>query len=281
MDKVNIGSFSVFEPDAVRSDSFLVGGARPLSSGPTAALMDARYEFGKIIAYLQARSTVGGVVYVAPSGNETYDVTEHEDWENVRRVSVIANTENGELTIQLPEQPKGGDTVNLISYGDWFDKNPVHLNPGVEIINGQTTPVVVNLPGINLTLIYISEQVGWALLQKGDTLVVNDSVSGFDNAPKAVMDSPSFQVPPNFQNGVLVLGQGTNAETLTITLPNSEYLSSPWGFKLVSRTTPTSVQFLSSNGETVIGRLADPDSVSPGTVGDICYLGDGVFSTPS
>ena len=282
MINVDLTTFTVFDPDNVQHDSLLVGGARPNGAGQNAPLQDATFELGKLVAYLQARSTTGGVVYLQPTqAEEVYDPSSHVDWQNVRRVSVLANTVNFGFSLKLPEAPLPGDVVNLISYGDHFEDNPVVIDPGVEVIDGQTTDITVNLPGVNLTIIYISQQVGWAIIPKGDTLVVNTAVTGWSRSPIIRVTEPTAAIPSNFINGTLILDTQVSGQAVEIVLPNKDYLPVPWGFKVIGFSTPSSLVFTAGQDDTVIGAYASPAAPSQGVIGDVCYLGSGVFATPS
>lgn len=215
-----------------------------------------------------------------PTAPETVTVSSHPQWVNHRYMRIFGDTTEAELTVVLPANPLTGDQVDIYTDGNAYEENPCVVDPGTELINGQATAVNLTLPGLNVSIIYLGDTVGWKIVQLGETVFVGNGVNGFAQRPTVSTTQSTYSVPASFQNGILVVDTPTPNADVIIRVPNSDFLSKPWGFSIViARPIRSLVVQAISPGDNVVGQFSTATGAAVGVVTDVVLVPGKVFYT--
>lgn len=93
------------------------------------------------------------------------------NWTYVNTSTALVNqqgagvdTTNGPLTLNLPTTGlELGDTIAFMDVANTFGYNFCTVNTGGVKINGGDGPLVVNVPGAYINLVYINPTTGWRI----------------------------------------------------------------------------------------------------------------------
>jgi hypothetical protein len=104
---------------------------------------------------LQGPTGSQGINWVEASSNTTVFVGD----------GIIANTLNGAFTITLPTAGLfSGNMVYFFDSKNSFEGKPLTINTGIINIDGKTGPLIINVAGAYVVLMYIDTTTGWKVL---------------------------------------------------------------------------------------------------------------------
>jgi len=93
----------------------------------------------------------------------------------VNGVGYFANTSGGAFIMSLPAGSAGA-IVSVADYTNSFQTNALTITPnGSEKINGGAGPIVLNIEGQSLTLVYVDGTEGWKSVQDSTTSTVGSN----------------------------------------------------------------------------------------------------------
>lgn len=82
----------------------------------------------------------------------------------VANTGYIANTSGGSFTIILPENPVVGESVAIIDGEESFKRNGVVISGGVELIEGRTDNMLLNVDRASVLFRFIGSTYGWKVV---------------------------------------------------------------------------------------------------------------------
>lgn len=96
----------------------------------------------------------GGIEWEAISANTTAE----------SNTGYIVSTENGPVTLLLPSSPTTGDNVVVTDSKDTFSNNALTVGSSSDVINESSGPLLVNVNGATVSLLYIDSTTGWKVV---------------------------------------------------------------------------------------------------------------------
>jgi hypothetical protein len=110
------------------------------------------------------------------TGTVNWDTTaKTANFTAVNGVGYFANTSGGAFTMSLPAGSAGA-IVSVADYTNSFQTNALTIAPnGSEKINGGAGPIVLNIEGQSLTLVYVDGTEGWKSVQDSTTSTVGSN----------------------------------------------------------------------------------------------------------
>jgi hypothetical protein len=82
----------------------------------------------------------------------------------VANTGYIANTSAGSFTIILPENPVVGESIAIIDGEESFKRNGVIISGGVELIEGRTDNMLLNVDRASVLFRFIGSTYGWKVV---------------------------------------------------------------------------------------------------------------------
>ena len=79
-------------------------------------------------------------------------------------IGYIANTSAGSFTIILPESPVIGESVAIIDGAESFKRNGLVVSGGLELIEGRTDNMLLNVDRASVLFRYIGSTYGWKVV---------------------------------------------------------------------------------------------------------------------
>jgi hypothetical protein len=88
----------------------------------------------------------------------TIDVQAEKDYH------ILANTNDAELTVTLPENPEIGDTVYIEDVAESSHRNKIYVNRNGKNIHSKAEDFAINVDGATVVFMYVSETIGWKVI---------------------------------------------------------------------------------------------------------------------
>lgn len=109
----------------------------------------------------------GGTVSELPTG-DTIDVSTDSSYTVISASQsapagsrLAADTSSNTITLTLPASPNAGDRVKIKDYKRTFADNNVICDLGSRKVEGEVSPLVLDINGIEADMIYVDSAVGW------------------------------------------------------------------------------------------------------------------------
>ncbi len=97
--------------------------------------------------------------------------TAYGNWQNVNsnltataNIGYIADTSAGAFTIILPESPVTGESVAIIDGAESFKRNGLIVSGGLELIEGRTDNMLLNIDRASVLFRFIGSTYGWKVV---------------------------------------------------------------------------------------------------------------------
>ncbi len=110
-------------------------------------------------------------------------VIDDEPWEVITanytaeaKERLLADSTLGSFDITLPATPQINDKVSIAPLHPTYDTNPVTVLRNGELINGATDDILLNQLGLSVEFFFVGGTVGWALISKGETTIINNII---------------------------------------------------------------------------------------------------------
>jgi hypothetical protein len=92
--------------------------------------------------------------------------------------NLLADSTGGAFTITLPAAPTHGDLIRIAPLKPTYTAEPVTIDRAGQLISGQTSNIILNTDGRSIELPFIDGSTGWAVLERGDTTIINTIDAG-------------------------------------------------------------------------------------------------------
>ena len=76
----------------------------------------------------------------------------------------IANTSAGSFTLIMPENPAVGESVAIIDGDESFKRNPLTISGGIELIEGRSDNLLLNVDRASVLFRFIGSTYGWKVV---------------------------------------------------------------------------------------------------------------------
>jgi hypothetical protein len=76
----------------------------------------------------------------------------------------IANTSAGSFTVIMPENPAVGESVAIIDGDESFKRNPLTISGGIELIEGRSDNLLLNVDRASVLFRFIGSTYGWKVV---------------------------------------------------------------------------------------------------------------------
>jgi hypothetical protein len=76
----------------------------------------------------------------------------------------IANTSAGSFTLIMPENPAVGESVAIIDGDESFKRNPLTISGGIELIEGLSDNLLLNVDRASVLFRFIGSTYGWKVV---------------------------------------------------------------------------------------------------------------------
>lgn len=132
-------------------------GTRP--GAPVAAMTGYNTSIGQAETY-------NGTVWVA-SGGLVQQSVKTSGFTAAVGNSYPVDTSGGPVIVLLPASPVAGQQVNVFDYAGTAATNNITIDPNGKKINGLVTPIILLVPRISTTIVYVDSTQGWVSLFGG------------------------------------------------------------------------------------------------------------------
>lgn len=82
----------------------------------------------------------------------------------VSNTGYIANTSSGSFTLVFPESPTVGESIAIIDGQESFKRNGLIISGGLELIEGRTDNMLLNVDRASVLFRYIGSTYGWKVV---------------------------------------------------------------------------------------------------------------------
>ena len=151
----------------------------------------------------------------------------------------LADSTNGSFNFLLPLSPDVGQIISIAPLQPTYASNPVTVLRNGELVNSQAEDILLDQIGLAIELIYVGGSVGWAVIERGDTAIINN----------ILVDNGTIVATQPGNNTFSGLNDFTGATEISVPTPinNQSATNKLYVDELVNNTTPTDVAFINTS----------------------------------
>lgn len=126
----------------------------------------------------------------------------------VHKDAILADSSGGSFTITLPLTPSVGDNVCVAPLFATYVSNPVTIARNGQLIGGDTQDILLNQNGVSIELSFVGGTIGWAVLDRGQTHIVQNinPTSAVVTKDITELDSGTFNIGMPLPDNSIVTG---------------------------------------------------------------------------
>jgi len=169
---------------------------------------------------------------------------------------ILADSTGGAFDVILPLSPIDGYIVQIAPLEPTYATNPVTILRNGETINGETEDIEMNQIGMAIELVFVGGSTGWAIIEKGETTVINNVI--IDDSGIVVATQPgnnAFTGNNTFTGDNTFSGSDTHTGTLDLTgsdvtvpsITGGSANNAPATKEYVDNSSPTDVAFINQS----------------------------------
>lgn len=128
-------------------------------------------------------------------------------------INHLINTTGGQVEFQLPASPSPNQKFRLAPAASTYETNSLIIRRNGNPIGGVDDDVEINQNGVAVELVYIDATYGWAILERGDTMVLQRvTLQGADITSKRTSNNTTVTTSPSDLETLVITTSDTNGD---------------------------------------------------------------------